>query len=196
MTPGDFSMAASKTALDMIESFEGFSEVVYPDVEGNATIGYGTLLHEGPPTDADRKLKWSRAHAQEALKNEVLKVEAALNRSVRVKLNQNQFDSLVVWTYNLGIGTLREDRCSWLRELNKGYYEYVPALMTLYNKVRVNGKLVTSAGLLRRRQEEGALFARPMVAAPDPEPVQAPPEASSPTPVPELKKTTFPKNWR
>ena len=36
--------------------WEGFKPKAYNDIANNATIGYGTLLHMGPITEAEKKL--------------------------------------------------------------------------------------------------------------------------------------------
>ncbi len=149
-------MIASIQALNAFKQWEKFSSKVYPDSGGNATIGYGNLLHKGPPTAEDRKLVWSEEHAENMLKVKMIVAEQALNKKITVKVNQNQFDALILWVYNCGIGAL--DHCSWLRELNKGNHTVVPRLMRLWNKETINGELVVSKGLVNRRKFEADLF--------------------------------------
>ena len=153
---GSYGMIASKTALDLIKKWEGFRPRAYLDVAGNATIGFGTLLHKGVITETDKKLEWGEELATNKLKVEVIIIEQALNRMIKVPVKQSEFDSLVVWTYNLGIGSAKSS--SWLRELNKGNYKDVPRLMSLWNKARINGVLTESQGLKNRRKEESDLF--------------------------------------
>lgn len=149
-------MIASKVAYDMLENIEKYRAQVYPDSGNNATIGYGHLLHKGQPTDIDKAMFWTPEHAELVLHADVAPVEQALNDAVKVQLNQNQFDALIVWTFNCGIGAMRGS--SWLRALNEGNYAAVPDLMALYNKVEVNGKLEVCAGLVNRRIAEITLF--------------------------------------
>lgn len=188
MTQGGIFMTASKQAYNMLKEKEAFRARAYNDSEGNATIGYGHLLHLGPVTAKDRLLVWTEKQAEQSMEDSVRYVEAALNRAIRVHLNMNQFDALVVFTFNIGGGVLDEKKCSWLRELNKGYFEYVPALLSLYNK-QDDGKggHVVVPGLTARRTEEGKLFARPMAA---PQATMPPDEAII------SKKTQFPSSWR
>ena len=72
--------------------------------------------------------------------------------NVTVELNQSQFDALVAWTFNLGVGNLRQS--TMLRKLNEGDYQSVPSEMNRWNKA--GGK--TLDGLIRRRKAEGLLF--------------------------------------
>jgi lysozyme len=82
--------------------------------------------------------------------------EAAVEKLVKVELNQNQFDALCSYTYNCGPGAL--EKSSLLQELNKGNYKAVPGQLMRWTKA--GGKVWP--GLVRRRQAEGALFLEPM----------------------------------
>jgi GH24 family phage-related lysozyme (muramidase) len=153
--------SASENGIQFIMQQEGFKEMPYNDSVDNATIGYGTLLHLGAVTDDDRKnyLKGiSKDEAKNLLVAKVREFEPKLNTAVKVDLNQNQFDALIDWTYNLGSSKLNENNCTWLRELNQGYYDKVPAGLLMWNKASKDGVMVDLPGLTTRRQEEGALF--------------------------------------
>ena len=78
--------------------------------------------------------------------------EGYINRAVKVELNQNQFDAMVSWVYNLGNGNLGAS--TLLKVLNMGDYAGVPAQMLRWNKA--GGKVLE--GLTRRRQAEADLF--------------------------------------
>lgn len=152
----------SDAGINLIMKFEGFRAKPYNDAVGNATIGYGTLLHKGNVTEEDKK-KYpagiSKEKAKELLIEDVRKMESSLIASVKVSLNQNQFDALMSWTYNVGTGHLVERNCSWLKNLNQGHYDKVPEGLSLWNKAMdENGKMVELPGLTIRRKEEGVLF--------------------------------------
>ena len=70
----------------------------------------------------------------------------------KVPLNQNQFDALVSWTYNLGPNNLKSS--TMLGVLNQGKYDEVPAQMKRWNKA--SGKV--KKGLIRRRNAEALMF--------------------------------------
>ena len=78
--------------------------------------------------------------------------EGYVDRLVEVSLNQDQFDALVSWTFNLGPTNLKES--TLLEKLNAGHYEEVPAQMARWN--RSNGEILE--GLKRRRAAEGLLW--------------------------------------
>jgi lysozyme len=150
-------MIVSLAAIELTKRHEGFSPVVYNCPGGHATIGYGHKIHDGPFTKQDERLQWSQEHAEIVLRCDMTIAEQAVNLKVRVPLNQNQFDSLVCWTYNMGIGRLREADCTWLRELNKGNYSVVPEQLKRWTKV--GGKELP--GLVTRRNDEANLFLKP-----------------------------------
>jgi GH24 family phage-related lysozyme (muramidase) len=156
----------SENGIDLIMKFEGFKASPYNDAVGHATIGYGTLLHKGNVTEDDKKQYpkgISKDDAKNLLIKEVRKIESYLNSAVKVPLNQNQFDALICWTYNLGTGHLNESKCSWLKNLNQGYYDKVPDGLLLWNKASgQNGKMIELPGLTSRRKAEGDLFKTPV----------------------------------
>ena len=71
---------------------------------------------------------------------------------MQVSLNQDQFDALVSWTFNLGPTNLAES--TLLKKLNGGHYEEVPSEMARWN--RAGGQVME--GLKRRRKAEGLLW--------------------------------------
>jgi len=71
---------------------------------------------------------------------------------VLITLEQNEFDALVAWTYNLGSTNLNNS--TMLRVLNEKQKEDVPHQMRRWNKA--NGKVLE--GLVRRREAEALLF--------------------------------------
>ena len=81
--------------------------------------------------------------------------ESAINNYVKVELNQNQFDALVSFVYNIGISGFKTS--SALKRLNLQDFKAVPERMKLWNKVK--GKV--SRGLVRRRAAEAKLFLLP-----------------------------------
>ena len=78
--------------------------------------------------------------------------EGYINDYVTVDINQNQFDSLVSWVFNLGPNNLKSS--SMLKVLNNGAYEDVPAQIKRWNKAAG----VVLEGLIRRREAEALLF--------------------------------------
>ena len=91
---------------------------------------------------------------------EIAKFEDAVTRAVTADINQNEFDSLVSLSYNIGIAGFR--RSSVLRKLNKGDRTGAAQAFRLWNQG--GGRVLP--GLVSRRMREAALFLKP-VAKPD-----------------------------
>ena len=92
------------------------------------------------------------AEAEDRLKNDLKAAVNCVNKLVTVPLTQNEFDSLVSWTYNLGCGTLRKSKV--LEYLNDSNYDFAAQHMRLYDKA--GGQVI--AGLTKRRMQETRLF--------------------------------------
>jgi lysozyme len=150
-------MNTSSVSVLKIMEFEGTRMVPYDDIAGNATVGVGHLLHKGTCTAEDKPI--TRDQAEKLFELDIkTKAEVFVNKYVRVPLNQNQFDALVDFCYNLGCGTL----LNLLSEtgLNHGTYDAVSPEILKYDKAHVGGKLVSIPGLTRRRKWEAELFVR------------------------------------
>jgi GH24 family phage-related lysozyme (muramidase) len=94
--------------------------------------------------------------ALELLKEDLEEAEQAVNDLVTVPLNQNQFDALVSFTYNLGRRRLEES--TLLKLLNDGQYQDASAQITRWRYIGHD----VSSGLSRRREAERALFDKPV----------------------------------
>ena len=139
-------MKISLEGLSLIKKFEGCKLEAYKCSAGVWTIGYGhtTGVKEGDVC--------TQEEAEKLLRGDIFKFEEYVQDSVKVDLDQSQFDALVCWTYNLGVGNLRSS--TMLKKLNEGDYKSVPFEMRRWNKA--GGK--TLDGLIRRRQAESLLF--------------------------------------
>ena len=133
--------------LEMIKHFEGLELNAYQCAAGVWTIGYGHTK------DVQQGMVISEDTANEMLVEELNEYESYITGLVTVELNQNQFDAMVSWVYNLGVGNLKAS--TLLKVLNAGDYAGVPAQMMRWNKA--GGKVLE--GLTRRRQAEADLFA-------------------------------------
>ena len=139
-------MMISQEGIELIKKFEGCELKSYRCSADVLTIGYGHTkgVTEGMEIDKDE--------AENLLANEMLEYENYINDNVEVELEQNQFDALVCWVYNLGVGSLRSS--TMLTVLNDGDYKGVPAQIKRWN--RAGGKVLD--GLIRRRNAEAAMF--------------------------------------
>ena len=139
-------MNVSQRGIDLIKSFGGLRLEAYQDGGGVWTCGYG---HTRNVKDGDT---CTQPQAEAWLVDDLLDAENDFNRCVTVPLNQNQFDALVSFFYNLGAPALEHSHTLYL--LNHGDYQGFATAMLAWD--HDNGKVV--AGLLRRREAERDLF--------------------------------------
>jgi len=139
-------MKTSQKGIDLIKHFEGCELKAYKCPAGVWTIGYGHIkgVQEGDVI--------TEQQADEMLVEELNEYENYINTLVTVPLNQNQYDALVSWVYNLGSSNLNSS--TLLKVLNSGDYTGVPEQIMRWNKA--GGKVLE--GLTRRRQAEADLF--------------------------------------
>ena len=142
-------MKTSPKGISLIKEFEGLSLDAYLCSAGVLTIGYG---HTGGVQKGDRI---TEKKAEELLQDDLKKFENGVLRLVRVPLNQNQFDALVSFAFNLGVGNL--GKSTLLRKLNDRDFKGAAAEFVRWNKA--GGREL--AGLTRRRNAEAELFSTP-----------------------------------
>jgi lysozyme len=159
-------MDTSQRGIDLIIEFEG-KHTELPDgryrsyrCPANVSTIYCGLtkgVRDGMVID--------EATGQKMFAKELATYEDAVERLVKVPLNQHQFDALVSFTYNVGPGDPTKPKSgglansTLLKVLNQGKYAAVPGQLMRWNK---GGGRVLS-GLTRRRKAEGALFMQPVV---------------------------------
>lgn len=180
-------------ALSLVKSFEGFEPKWYRDPVGIWTIGYGHTDAAGSPKYATSKgLVLTEGGATEILARDLDQYAAAVERTVKVPLNDNQFGALVSWCYNVGPGAV--GKSTLVRKLNAGDYASVPAELAKWNKA--GGK--TLKGLVRRRAAEADLWREKASPAPVSIPeAPKPPESEKPAPeAPEGEDKAVTKSQR
>lgn len=144
-------MHISEQGIALIKKHEGFSPRAYLCPAGKVTIGYGhvVLPHENFPI-----LGIDEVFAGALLRKDVTKAEEAIDRLVDSAINQNQFDALVSFIYNVGESAF--EHSTLLRLLNDG--QYIKASQQFMRWVYANGKKLD--GLVKRRSAEAALFCK------------------------------------
>lgn len=135
-------MSISQKGIDALKTREAFREKPYKDpYSGDWTIGYGTTI--GKTTDA--RDAWLKKNApsgiisesqatgflMKRIKNEFA---PAIKSNVKVPLNQNEYDALVSFVYNIGGGKDGFEKSQTLTKLNEGNYEKAAALMLRWRK--------------------------------------------------------------
>lgn len=151
-------MKISKVGINLIKEFEGCYLTAYKCPAGVWTIGIG---HTG---EVDGKLickgmTITQQKAEELLSEYSEKRYEPAVRNLGVELNQNQYDALVSFCYNLGPGIFTGNLLNAIKNKN---WTSVADQILLYNKATVNGKLTVLNGLTRRRKAERELFLTPV----------------------------------
>ena len=139
-------MKISKEGIALIKKFEGIELQAYQDSVGVWTIGYG---HTKGVKEGDNI---SLKKAEQMLEEELVEYEGYINNMVELGLEQNQFDAMVAWVYNLGPTNLGQS--TLLKVLNQGLFNEVPYEIKRWNKA--GGEVLN--GLVRRREAEALLF--------------------------------------
>ena len=139
-------MKISQEGLSLIKKFEGCELEAYKCAAGVLTIGYGSTK------DVKEGDSITQEEADELLLHEMDEYEGYVKDSVTVDLDQNQFDALVSWVFNLGPSNLKAS--TMLKVLNSKEFEEVPSQIKRWNKA--GGKVLQ--GLIRRREAEALLF--------------------------------------
>lgn len=144
-------MHVSPSGVDLICNFEGLRLKAYDDGVGVWTIGFGTTKYpngirvkKGDTCTLDQ----AKAYMQNDLKS----FEQTVNNTVKVLLNQNQFDALVSLAYN--IGSTAFNNSTLVRQLNEGNYKAAANQFNVW--VNAGGKRMQ--GLVNRRAAERTLF--------------------------------------
>ena len=143
-------MKISEKGLKLIKDFEGLSLTPYKCIAGVWTIGYGHTKGVNGNTEPI-----TEEQAEQILLNDLAYFEGLVNDKnyVPQNINQNQFDALVSFAFNLGGGNLKE-LCNANYPRGKKTVDHIVDEITLYNKV--NKKFCQ--GLANRRKTEKQLF--------------------------------------
>jgi len=142
----------SQAGLEFISAHEGYSSVIYLDIAGLETIGYGHLIKPGE----DFSSGITRVQSLALFKQDAKFAVDAVNKYTTVSLNQNQFDALTSFTFNVGAGALRNS--TLLREINAGNIDAIKNSFMMWNKANINGVLTPVKGLTNRRTAEYNLY--------------------------------------
>ena len=145
------SMSVSNKGVDLICEFEGKRLVAYDDGVGIWTIGFGTIKY---PNDVRVKKgdTCTLEQAKEYMRHDLIEFEHTVNSSVKVPLNQNQFDALVSLAYNIGSSAFKSS--TLVKKLNAGDYQGAADQFNVW--INAGGKRMQ--GLVNRRDREKLLF--------------------------------------
>ena len=142
----------SDVGLDLIKEFEGCELISYICPSGVLTVGYG---HTGSGCPPEAGIRITEQQAENLLKKDVERFEKAVFELVKSPINQNQFDALVSFAFNVGEGALEDS--TLLRKLNSNRPIVEVSNEFLRWDKGPNGPI---AGLTRRRIAERDLFTK------------------------------------
>lgn len=142
-------MTVSQKGIDLIKQFEGLRLKAYQDSVGVWTIGYGTIRYPDG-TKVKKGDVITQQMAESLLVDDVNRRAAAIGP---IKVSQNQFDAIVSFCYNLGLGAWNKStlRKKIIQDRND------PTIRDEFMKwVNAGGKRLP--GLVRRRKQEADLY--------------------------------------
>ena len=139
-------MNISNKGIELIKKYEGCRLSSYKCPAGVWTIGYGHT------TGAREGMKITLKEANIFLQNDLKIHEKNVAKLVKVPLNQNQFDALVSFEFNVGISNFQKS--TLLKKLNKN--DFIGASGEFEKWIYANHKPLL--GLAKRRKAEKELF--------------------------------------
>lgn len=146
-------MKISDKGINLIKKYEGFYSKPYLDPVGIPTIGYGITYYPDGKKVTLKDKTLTNEQATDLLKITLTNYENSVNNLVKINLNQNQFDALVSFCYNLGATNLKKS--TLLKKVNKNPND--PTIRNEFKKwVNAGGKKLN--GLVKRRNEEADLY--------------------------------------
>lgn len=139
-------MQISQAGIDLIKRFEGCRLSAYLDPIDVPTIGYG---HTEGVKMGDTI---TQEQADKLLAQDVAVRVRAVNSILIKPVTQGQFDALVSFAYNVGVGNLLKS--TMMKMINRGEAEDAGSQLLLWDKA--GGRVYP--GLTRRRKAELALY--------------------------------------
>ncbi|ESQ76583.1 glycoside hydrolase family protein [Asticcacaulis sp. AC402] len=143
----------SRAGVELIKSFEGLRSSAARLPDGRWTLGYGHTF------SAREGAKVTQEDADALLRFDLLPIVDTLNNLVLVPLNQNQFDALVSFCFNIGADNFGQSTV--LKRINEGRMTEAALAMDAWRSAEFNGQTYVLAPLIRRRAAEKNLFLTP-----------------------------------
>lgn len=139
--------------VNLIKEFEGFRSKPYLCPANVPTVGYGSTYYPTGKKVTLNDPEISEQYAVQLLISVLDTFEKAVDSYCRDDINQDQFDALVSFAYNLGTGNLKSS--TLLKKVNANPND--PTIRDEFMKW-VNGGGKKLPGLVRRRQAEADLY--------------------------------------
>ena len=146
-------MNVSKAGILLIKHHEGVRNKPYRCPAGLWTVGVGHLIGDGKQLPDGYNKTFTDREIDKILKADLRRFELGLSKLLpNVPLKQNEFDALISFCFNLGLGCFQ--RSTIRQALLRGNKE--AAMESLVKYCRAGGKILR--GLQTRRLDEKALF--------------------------------------
>ena len=145
-------MKFSDAGVSLAVYFEGLRTRPYRDCVGYWTVGIGTLIGNGLSLHYSWNREFTVEECYALFRNKLENIESGIPKLITVELTQGQYDALVDFAYNLGLGTLQ--RSTLRQKLNRKDYE--GAAKELLRFVKASG--IIRQGLVLRRVAEMNMF--------------------------------------
>ena len=146
-------MNIGKQGLELIKKYEGFYSKPYLDPIGIPTIGYGATYYPNKVKVTMKDKPLTEKEASELLIQMLKVYENQVALLVTKLINQNQFDALVSFTYNLGATNF--GKSTLLKKININPND--PTIRQEFEKWNRAGGIVLN-GLTKRRKDEAILY--------------------------------------
>jgi len=143
----------SRAGVELIKSFEGLRTTAARLPDGRWTLGYGHTF------SAREGARVTQEDADALLRFDLLPVVDSINNLVLVPLNQNQFDALVSFCFNIGAENFAQSTV--LKRINESRFADAALAMDSWRSAEFNGETYVLAPLIRRRAAEKNLFLTP-----------------------------------
>jgi lysozyme len=146
-------MKLDESGYKLIQEFEGLSLVPYLCSAKVATIAYGSTFYPSGKKVTMQDAPISLATAKWMLKETADKFATDVDKLIKSKLTQNQFNAIVSFAFNLGLTSL--GRSTLLKKVNANPSDpTIAAEFAKWNKA--GGKVLN--GLTKRRAKEAKLY--------------------------------------
>lgn len=146
-------MIPSQNCINMIKMFEGFRAKPYKCPAGVPTIGYGSTFYSNGKKVTLKDKLITEQDATNLLTTVVTNFSSGVSKLLKIQVTQNQFDALVDFAYNVGIGNLKSS--TLLKKVNAKNFSGAALEFIKWNKA-YDGKVLP--GLTKRRTAEKDLF--------------------------------------
>ena len=145
-------MNVSSRAIEMLKHHEGVRCKPYRDCVGLWTIGVGHLIGDGKSLPDEWNKTFTMEEVDALLRKDLGRFERGVQKFCPVPLKQGEFDALVSFSFNLGLGCFQ--RSTIRQALLRGDKE--AAMESLVKYCKAGGKILK--GLQNRRLDERQLF--------------------------------------